>query len=50
MTESETKILRRAAIFQSGILAGYLEEVQDGSWNFAYVDGYAEIPLSLIHI
>ena len=47
MTESETKILRRAAIFQSGILAGYLEEVQDGSWNFAYVDGYAEIPISL---
>ena len=47
MTDSETKILRRAEIFQSGILAGYLEEAQDGGWGFAYVDGYAEIPISL---
>jgi serine/threonine-protein kinase HipA len=47
MTDSEIKIIRRAEIFQSGILAGYLEESQDGSWSFAYVDGYAEIPISL---
>ena len=47
MTDSEIKIIRRAEIFQSGILAGYLEESHDGSWSFAYVDGYAEIPISL---
>ena len=47
MTDSEIKIIRRAEIFQSGMLAGYLEESQDGSWSFAYVDGYAEIPISL---
>ncbi len=47
MTDSKTKIIRRAEIFQSGILAGYLEESQDGSWSFAYVEGYAEIPISL---
>ena len=47
MTDSQTKILRRAEIFQSGILAGYLEEAQDGGWSFIYVDGYAEIPISL---
>ena len=47
MTDDNAKILRRAEIFQSGILAGYLEETQDGGWSFAYVDGYAEIPISL---
>ena len=47
MTVSDPKILRRAEIFQSGILAGYLEEAQDGGWSFIYVDGYAEIPISL---
>ena len=47
MTEGQTKTLRRAAIFQSGILAGHLEEVIDGGWCFVYVEGYAEIPISL---
>ena len=47
MTEGQTKTLRRAAIFQSGILAGHLEEVPDGGWSFVYVEGYAEIPISL---
>ncbi len=47
MTDSDTKILRRADIFQSGILAGYLQEEQDGGWFFEYVDGYEEIPISL---
>ena len=47
MTDNDTKILRRAAICQSGTLAGYLEEAPDGGWSFAYVDGYAEIPISL---
>ena len=47
MTDDNAKILRRAEIFQSGILAGYLEETQDGGWSFAYVDGYTEIPISL---
>ena len=48
MTDSETKIIRRAEIFQSGILAGYLEEAQDGGWSFAYVDGYADVPIALL--
>jgi serine/threonine-protein kinase HipA len=47
MTEGQTKILRRAAIFQSGILAGHLEEVPDGGWSFVYVKGYVKIPISL---
>ena len=47
MTEGQTKILRRAAIFQSGILAGHLEEVLDGGWSFVYVKGYVKIPISL---
>ena len=47
MTEGQTKILRRAAIFQSGILAGHLEEVPDGGWRFVYVKGYVKIPISL---
>ena len=47
MMDENPKILRRAEIFQSGILAGYLEESHDGGWSFAYVDGYAEIPISL---
>ena len=47
MTEGQTETLRRAAIFQFGILAGYLEEVTAGGWSFVYVEGYAEIPISL---
>ena len=47
MTVSDPNILPRAALFQSGILAGYLEEAQNGGWSFAYIDNYAEIPISL---
>ncbi len=47
MTDSDTKVLRRADIFQSGVLAGYLQEEQAGGWVFEYVDDYGEIPISL---
>ena len=36
-----------AEVYQSGKLAGYLQEGNDGLWLFTYVDGYQGIPVSL---
>lgn len=47
MTDNDTKMLRRAAIFQSGILAGHLQEERDDGWAFEYVDNYAGTAISL---
>ena len=47
MTDSDTKVLRRAEVFQSRVLAGYLQQEQDGLWIFEYVDGYDDMPISL---
>ena len=47
MTDGDTRVLRRAAIFQSGTLAGYLQEEQDSSWVINYIEDYAGIPISL---
>ena len=47
MTDSDTRVLRRAAIFQSGTLAGHLQEEEDGGWAIEYVEEYAGTPISL---
>ncbi|MEM7789964.1 MAG: HipA N-terminal domain-containing protein [Verrucomicrobiota bacterium] len=47
MTDNDTKVLRRAKVFQSGVLAGYLQQERDGLWVFEYVDGYKDMPISL---
>lgn len=39
--------LRSAEVFQSGRLAGYLEEKENGRWVFAYEKAYDGIPVSL---
>lgn len=47
MSEETTISARRAEVHQAGELAGYLTETGDGRWSFAYVDGYAGMPVSL---
>ena len=39
--------LRRAEVFQAGVLAGRLEEVSGGAWTFTYLDAYRGPPISL---
>lgn len=38
---------RMAEVYQGGRFAGYLKEASAGKWVFAYVPGYAGIPISL---
>ena len=40
MTDGDTGVLRETAIFQSGTLAGHLQEEQDGGWAIEYVEEY----------
>ena len=47
VTDSDTKVLRRAEVFQSKTLAGYLQQEWAGLWVFQYVDGYEDTPISL---
>ena len=47
MTSSNSKVLRRAEVFQAGELAGYLRQERDDLWIFAYEEGYEGIPVSL---
>ena len=47
MTDGETRMLRRAAIFQHGILAGHLQEEKDGGWAIEYFEDYAGTAISL---
>ena len=39
--------MRKAAVFQQGVLAGTLEELASGRWSFRYEVGYAGRPVSL---
>lgn len=39
--------MRKAEVYQAGMLAGYLEEIGHDHWRFAYVDGYSSKPISL---
>jgi len=47
MTDGKTRMLRRAAIFQHGILAGHLQAEKDGGWAIEYVEEYTGTPISL---
>ena len=47
MTDGKTRMVRRAAIFQHGILAGHLQEEKDGGWVIEYFKGYAGTAISL---
>ena len=47
MIRNEALVRRRAEVCQFGKLAGCLEELPDGSWRFAYLHGYAGMPVSL---
>lgn len=39
--------MRKANVFQRGILAGTLEEMDGDRWRFTYADGYSNGPVSL---
>jgi serine/threonine-protein kinase HipA len=47
MSEETTEVIRLAEVYQSGTLAGYLQEQLDRSWVFAYEGNYEGIPVSL---
>lgn len=47
MTEGGHRVLRSAEVFQSGVLAGYLQQGWSGLWVFEYVDDYEGTPISL---
>ncbi len=47
MSSKDTSIQRRAEVYQSGALAGFLEESADQSYQFRYAEGYLGIPISL---
>lgn len=38
--------MRKAEVYQRGVLAGVLEELDGGRWRFSYFDGYAGEPVS----
>lgn len=46
MDETESRV-RKATVYQKGILAGYLEEIGPDIWSFAYAPGYEGVPISL---
>jgi serine/threonine-protein kinase HipA len=39
--------MRKALIYQQGVLAGLLDELDAGRWRFTYADQYAGKPVSL---
>lgn len=39
--------MRRAEVYQQGVLAGLLEELAQGRWRFVYGEGYSGQPVSL---
>ena len=39
--------MRKAGIYQQGVPAGVLEELDGGRWRFTYSDGYSGQPVSL---
>ena len=39
--------MRKANVYQQGVLAGSLEELRDDHWKFTYTDDYAGRPISL---
>ena len=39
--------MRKAEVYQLGVLAGWLEESGENSWRFRYVTGYDALPVSL---
>jgi serine/threonine-protein kinase HipA len=39
--------MRKAEVRQQGVLAGVLEELEDGRWRFTYSAGYSGEPVSL---
>jgi len=47
MSGEAASVIRIAEVYQSGKLAGCLEEEQDGLWVFSYEAGYEGIPVSL---
>lgn len=47
MSEEEAFAGRCAAVYQQGKLAGRLEELPEGSWQFLYEAGYRELPVSM---
>ena len=44
---NDSQRVRRAAVYQQGMLAGILEEINDKRWRFNYVEGYSGKPVSL---
>lgn len=44
---SPSFVSRRAAVSQHGRLAGWLRELEDGRWEFAYLEAYDGAPVSL---
>lgn len=47
MNANTSNGLRSAEVYQSGRLAGYLQEEENGRWAFAYQKAYEGIPVSL---
>lgn len=47
MKPSEPGIARRAAVRQHGVIAGHLESVPAGGWQFRYLESYHGPPVSL---
>jgi serine/threonine-protein kinase HipA len=47
VNEEATEVIRCAEVYQSGELAGYLQEQLDRTWVFAYEGNYEGIPVSL---
>ena len=46
-SSTERNPIRKAAVYQQGTLAGFLEEQKGGGWSFTYTDGYFGEPVSL---
>lgn len=47
MSGETQSIGRSAEVFQLGHLAGWLEELSSGAWQFTYRPGYEGLPISL---
>ena len=47
MSTNEPAIERCAEVFQQNQLAGYLEELPAGAWQFTYLPGYDGLAISL---
>ena len=47
VNEDSTSAIRRAEVYQSKELAGYLQEARDGLWLFVYENDYEGLPVSL---